>query len=496
MDFTKENFNKLLNKTQSQEAEIRVLSQKLQYLLNQHFGSKSEKIHSDQLTLDLGAEDVVVGAPEAALEVEEVSCARKKKKRKKLIARLPDDLPIEEHVIEPEEVLANPTAYKRIGEEVLDELDIVPAKFFIRRIIRTKYVKIDNRSLPPLIASAPKRIIDNSYASAGLLTYIILNKYCDHMPLYRLEQLFKNRYGVDISRKTMSDWMYRVSQMLAQIYESIRKELRTINYLQIDETPVNYQNPGNGRCAKGYLWVYHAPRKAVLFEWHTSRASNCLESMLRNYNGIVQSDGYSAYNAFSKNNPTAIIELAACWAHVRRKFYDARKESTFAAQIVQEISKLYQIESHLRADPELDRKVVRQAESVPVLNRIEEKLRSEQSKHLPKSLTRTAINYTLQLWERLIVYTQHPEVEIDNNLVENAIRPTAIGKKNWLFFGSAAAGQTSAVLYSLIETCRKLNINPHEYLSDILTVLPTMTNHTAKNYTPEKWKATRENMQG
>jgi len=145
---------------------------------------------------------------------------------------------------------------------------------------------------------------------------------------------------------------------------------------------------------------------------------------------------------------------------VRRKFYDARKESTFAAQIVQEISRLYQIESHLRADPELDRKVVRQAESVPVLNRIEEKL------------------------------------EIDNNLVENAIRPTAIGKKNWLFFGSAAAGQTSAVLYSLIETCRKLNINPHEYLSDILTVLPTMTNHTAKNYTPEKWKATRENMQG
>jgi transposase len=496
MDFTEENFKILLEKSQRQEAEIRVLTQKLQYLLNQHFGSKSEKIHPDQLPLAFGTDDVSVGAPEAALEVEEVSGGRKKKKRKKLAERLPDNLPIEEHVIEPEEVLANPAAYKRIGEEILDELDIVPAKFFIRRIIRPKYVEIDNRNLPPVIASAPKRIIDNSYVSAGLLTYIILNKYCDHLPLYRLEQIFKKRYGAEISRKTMSDWMYRVSQMLAQIYEAMREELRTLNYLQIDETPVKYQNPGNGRCSKGYLWVYLAPKKAVLFDWYTSRASNCLDAMLHSYNGIVQSDGYNAYNAFLKNNENSTIELAACWAHARRKFYAARNESTFAAQIVKQISKLYRIESQLREDPQLDRKVTRQEQSVPILKEIKEQLCSEQSKHMPQSLTRTAINYTLQLWDKLIVYTQHSEVEIDNNLVENSIRPTAIGKKNWLFFGSADAGQTSAILYSLIETCRMLNINPQEYLLSIFTALPTMTNHTAKNYTPEKWQADCEDILG
>ena len=490
MDFTEENFKNMAARIQSQELEIRLLKQKLDYILNQHFGSKSEQIHPDQLALNLGSEDVAVGAPEAVLEVEEVSVARKKKKRKKLAERLPADLPIEECVIEPEEVLANPALYKRIGEEIFDELDVIPAKFFIRRIIRPKYTTIDDRSIPPVIALAPKRIIDNSYVSAGLLTYIILSKYSDHLPLYRLEQIFKSRYGVEISRKTMSDWMYRVSQMLAQIYEAMREELRMVDYLQIDETPINYQNPGNGRCSKGYLWVFLAPEKAVLFEWHTSRASNCLDAMLCDYSGIVQSDGYSAYNAFLKNNPQANIELAACLAHARRKFYDARNESIFAAQIVQEIGKLYQIESQLRENEELNRKTVRQEQSVPILNGIKKMLLDEQFKHLPKSLTRTAINYTLNLWDKLNVYTQHSEMEIDNNLVENAIRPTAIGKKNWLFFGSADAGQNSAILYSLIETCRKLNINSQEYLRDILTALPTMTNHTAKNYTPARWKAT------
>jgi transposase len=467
MDFTRENFNKLLTITQRQEEDIRVLKQKLQYILNQYFGSKSEKIHPDQLLLDLGTDDVAVGAPEAPLEVEEVASPRKKKKRKKLAERLPDDLPIEECTIEPENVLATPELYKRIGEEIFDELDIVPAKFFIRRIIRPKYIKIDDRSLAPIIAPAPKRIIDNSYASIGLLTYIILSKYCDHLPLYRLEQIFMSRYGVEISRKTMSDWMYRVSQMLALIYDSMREELRGMDYLQIDETPVKYQNPGNGRCSKGYLWVYLAPKKAVLFDWHTSRASTCLETMLSNFNGIVQSDGYSAYTFFKKENPEAVIELAACWAHARRKFYDARNESYFAAQIIKDISKLYRIEKQLREEPELNRKDVRQEQSIPILDEIEEKLRDEQSKFMPKSLTRTAIDYTLKLWEKLNVYTNHSEVEIDNNLVENAIRPTAIGKKNWLFFGSASAGQNSAVLYSLIETCRKLNINPHEYLEPV-----------------------------
>jgi hypothetical protein len=324
----------------------------------------------------------------------------------------------------------------------------------------------------------------------------VLSKYCDHLPLYRQAQIFKNRFVVDISRQTMGDWMYRLAQMLAIIYEAVRDEIRTERYLQIDETPVFYQNPGNGKCSQGYLWPYHAPGKAVFFEWHTGRGSECLDKTLKGFSGIVQSDGYSAYGAYLKRHPKAEIELAACWAHARRKFHEAQNESPFAARMLFEIQELYKIEDELRKDPQLDRRALRQEKSVPVLQRIGLQLQADQSKHLPKSQTGKAIDYTLGLWNKLLVYTEHAEVEIDNNLVENAIRPTAIGKKNWLFFGSAEAGKTSAIYYTLLETCRKLGLNPDEYLRDVLRQLPAMTSLTAKNYTPAAWKVARDAAQG
>ncbi len=496
MDFTAENFRKLQAKNERLEGENRLLNQKVQLLIQKLFGKSSEKINPDQLALMFGEDSVAPGTPEAAAEVEEVKVPRKKRKLKPRSERLPDDLPVEEVVIEPEEVMANPEAFKRIGEEVTEELDVVPTKFFKRRIIRPKYVRIADRSKPPVLAPAPKRIIDNSYASAGLLLNIVLAKYCDHLPLYRQAQIFKTRFGVELSRQTMSDWMYRLAQMLAMIYEAIRDEIRTESYLQIDETPVHYQNPGNGKCSQGYLWPYHAPGKAVFFEWHTGRGSECMDQTLKNFEGIVQSDGYSAYSAYLKRHPKAKIKLAACWAHARRKFHDARNESPFAARMLLEIGELYKIEAELRKNPKKDRRAVRQEKSRPILHRIGLQLQADQKKHLPKSATGQAISYTLNLWDKLLVYTDHAEMEIDNNLVENAIRPTAIGKKNWLFFGSADAGQTSAIHYTLLETCRKLGINPDEYLRDVLPRLPHMTNQTAKNYTPAQWKAIRDLEQG
>ena len=321
----------------------------------------------------------------------------------------------------------------------------------------------------------------------------MLGKYADHLPLYRQSQINKTRRGIDISRQTMADWMFRLAQMLAMIYESMRAEIRAGNYLQIDETPVRYQNPGSGKCGQGYLWPYHAPGKAVFFEWHTGRASECLDKTLSGFQGIVQSDGYTAYGAYKKRHPGAEIEYAACWAHARRKFHDARNESPLAAKTLLEIQGLYKIEGELRENTKLDRHAVRQEKSIPILQRIRLQLQAEQSAHLPKSQTGKAIAYTLNLWDKLLVYTEHAHVEIDNNLVENAIRPTAIGKKNWLFFGSAEAGRTSAIHYTLLETCRKLGINPEEYLRDILPRLPQMTNHTAKDYTPAAWKAALDN---
>lgn len=496
MDFTEENFKKLQAEKTRLEVENRYLELKLRAALGKLFGSSSEKISPDQLALAFGVDSVAPESPEAEAEVEEVVASRKKRKLKPRSERLPANLPVEEVVIEPEEVQADPESFKRIGEEVVEELDVVPTKFFKRRIIRPKYVRIADRAQPPVVAPAPKRIIENSYASAGLLASIVLAKYNDHLPLYRQSQIFKRRYEVEISRQTMGDWMFRLSQMLALIYESIRDEIRAETYLQIDETPVHYQNPGNGKCSQGYLWAYHAPGKAVFFEWHTSRASECLDRTLKEFNGIAQVDGYGGYGAYLKRHPKAEIELAACWAHTRRKFHEARNESPFAARMLLEIRELYKIETELRENRKLDRHTVRQEKSVPILQRIGLQLQAEQSKHLPKSQTGKAINYTLGLWGKLLVYTEHAEVEIDNNLVENAIRPTAIGKKNWLFFGSAGAGKTSAIYYTLLETCRKLGLNPDEYLRNTLRQLPRMTNQTAKNFTLAAWKAARDSEQG
>ncbi|RLA43965.1 MAG: IS66 family transposase [Gammaproteobacteria bacterium] len=493
MDLTAKNFNSMAAQITQLKAENRFLKLKLQAVLGKLFGKSSEKISPDQLMLAFGVDSVDPETPAAEAEVEEVASSRKKRKHKPLSERIPADLPVEEVVIEPEEVLADPEAFKRIGEEVTEELDVVPTKFFKRRIVRPKYVRKADRSLPPVVAPAPKRIIENSYASAGLLANIVLGKYVDHLPLYRQAQINKTRFGVEISRQTMADWMYRLSQMLAMIYEAMREEIRSSTYLQIDETPVRYQNPGSGKCGQGYLWPYHAPGKTVFFEWHTGRASECLDKTLNGFKGIVQSDGYSAYGAYKKRHPQAQIEYAACWAHARRKFHEARNESPFAAQMLLEIQGLYKIEADLRDNPKLDRRVVRQEKSVPILQRIGLQLRAEQAVHRPKSQTGKAIGYTLNLWDKLLLYTEHAQMEIDNNLVENAIRPTAIGKKNWLFFGSADAGHSSAIHYTLLETCRKLGINPNEYLRDILPRLPHMTNRTAKDYTPATWKASREN---
>ncbi len=230
----------------------------------------------------------------------------------------------------------------------------------------------------------------------------------------------------------------------------------------------------------------------MLFEWFPSRASDCLTKMLSTFRGQLQSDGYAGYEAFYSNPKNHElrnqVERAGCWAHARRKFHEAREGSPLAAQVLANVQKLCRIEAELReqkADDAL-RLATRQRESLPILAKIEKDLRTAAAHHLPKSLTGKAISYALDQWERLQVYTRHGHMEIDNNLVENAIRPTAVGKKNWLFFGSEEAGQTSAILYSLLESCRTLGINPQDYLLDVLPRLPTMTNQTAKRATHQR----------
>lgn len=344
----------------------------------------------------------------------------------------------------------------------------------------------------PVIAPLPEKLQERGLAAPGLLAQIIVSKYCDHLPLYRQEQIYLRRHGVHLPRQTLARWMELSADWLKPIYEQIRTGVMAGGYIQVDETPIDYLEPGHGKTKQGYLWTCARPRGDVIFQWETSRAAACLDKLIAvDFTGTVQCDGYSAYPAFAEKRGGKIA-LAGCWAHVRRKFYEALEQSPRTASwLVRQIQHLYQIESRLReqrSGPAL-RAAVRAHQSRPILERIHQALlRLKLARRiLPQSPLGNAVDYTLNQWPLLDVFAGDGRIEIDNNLVENAIRPTAIGKKNWLFIGEAQAGERGAILYTLVESCRRRGLDPSAYLRDVLTRLPHMTNWQIKDVTPENW---------
>lgn len=477
--------------------ENKLLQTHKQFLMNRLFGRSSEKIDSRQMELSLG-----MAAAAAATTPTNPPPAPAHRARRKRTPRLPADLPTEEIIIEPDAVKQTPALYRLIGEEITQELDYIPPSYFRRLFIRRKYISLANRSLPPVIGALPPRLIPGGYAGVGLLTDIVLKKYVDHLPLYRQERILRTRHGITLSRKTMCDWMRVVGDWLKPIYNRVRDDLRKGGYLQVDETPVRYCMAEGGGSRQGYLWVYHRPGAGVLYEWHTGRGADCLKPMLDDFAGTIQCDGYGAYDCYARTRnqreaeagrPQA-IHLSGCWAHARRKFFEARGEAPgVGAWLLRQIAHLYGIEAQLRAcgaGPRL-RQAVRRAQSGMILARIHRALVRKAGTYLPRSLMGAAIGYTLGAWEELERYRDDGRLEIDNNLVENAIRPTALGKKNWLFIGHPEAGERSAIIYTLLENCRRLGINPQEYLHDVLTRLPAMTNHQVHTLTPAAWAASR-----
>ena len=324
---------------------------------------------------------------------------------------------------------------------------------------------------------------------------MIVSKYCDHLPLYRQEQIYASRHGVDLRRQTLARWMGLAADWLRPIYEQIRTGVMAGGYIQVDETPIEYLEPGNGQTRQGYLWVCSALGGDVVFHWHTSRATGCLQKIVPvDFSGVIQCDGYNAYPAFAGTR--AGIKLAGCWAHVRRKFFEALEQSPrTAGWVMAQIQNLYAVEARLRegkASPKL-RQCVRLQESCPIIERIHRGLVALKMsrQHLPQSLMGRAIDYALGLWPSLKEYLINGRLEIDNNLVENAIRPTALGKKNWLFVGQAEVGDRGAVLYTIIESCRRRGIDPYAYLRDVLSRLPNMTNRQVPDVTPAAWTKAR-----
>jgi transposase len=480
------------------QLEIRLLRQKLDALARRMFGRSSERLDAAQLQLLLEGLEEIAGAqvdtrladtPATQDEGDEVKAISSRE----CGPRVPEHLPVREIIIEPEEVKACPDQWKCIGEEVTEQLDYTPGSFTRLRIVRRKYAHRENRHEPPVIAPLRPSLQERCLAAPSLLAHAFVSRYRDHLPWYRIENIYAG-LGVSISRQNLGNWSGMAADAVQLVIKAVGHSVFADGYVQIDETPVEYLSPGNGQTKTGYLWVAHNPQRGeVLFQWHASRATACLESLVPDdFAGIIQCDGYSAYDSFARSNEhRRKLLLAGCWAHARRKFFEAKEHTPDAAWALTQIQALYRIEEQLRearAGPDA-RKNTRQAHSRPLIEGLRQRLTQLQHSHThrPQSLMGRATGYVLNQWESLLVFLDDGRLEIDNNLVENTIRPSAIGKKNWLFVGDAKAGDRAATFYTLIGNCRREGVDAFAYLKDLFTRLPSMTNHQVKDLTPKAW---------
>jgi len=475
--------------------EKQLLQERIDHLLRKIYGAKSEKADHFQLQLlmqELHSPGPAMGKGSSPEASEIAPPARKKISRQNRGPRLPEDLPVIEEILVPEVVQAAPAAYRRIGEEVSERLDFEPARFFMHRIVRPKYVRRQEVDAVPIVAKLPPCILEGSILTPGLLAQVLVAKYCDHLPLYRQESIYRSRHGVELSRQLLAQWVEKGAHWLTSIYAAMRAEATSGGYLQIDETPIRYLAPGHGKTKTGYFWTAHRPGGDVIFTWQTSRAAECLKNVVPvDFTGKIQCDGYAGYDAFARAHPKP-IELPGCWTHVRRKFVEAAEHAPRAVTLVLRLMQnLYRTEARLRAtraSPKL-RVIARHLEARPVIDRLRRTLLcwKNQKRFLPQSLMGKAIEYAFGQWDSLLIYLKDGRVEIDTNLVENAIRPTAIGKKNWLFIGEAHAGDRSAIINTIIESCRRRQIDPHAYLRDVFACLPSSTTSQIKDLTPAAW---------
>lgn len=453
----------LTKKVEELTAELERLKFRLAELNRLIFGTKSERFVAP--TPEQGS--LFDLPPIEAPEPEKQVIVRNKPQSKKKAVRMPipEHLPRVETVIEPEGI--DLSTAQKIGEEVTEFLNYKPSRIYVERIVRPKY-KINNESI--VVAELKNaQPIAKSNVGAGLLAYIFISKYVDHLPLYRLVQIFK-RENVVIAESTINGWVQMSMKMLDVLFKHMMKNVMSSDYLMADETPIPVlESLKPGSTHKGYYWVYYSPvDKLISFMYHKSRSGDAVKEHLKDFGGYLQTDGYAGYDQF-KNNTN--ITLLACMAHARRKFYTAQENDKERAQhALKLIGLLYNIEAFARTHKmsHQERHALRQENAPAILKQLEEWLKENQTKVLPKSSMGEAINYTLKLWPRLTKYLENGKLEIDNNLIENKIRPVALGRKNYLFAGSHEAAQRAGMIYSFMAMCKHEEVHPYEWLTYVL----------------------------
>lgn len=459
------------------ETKIQALTLELAYLRRIQFGRKSEALPVEQRQLfeEGVAEDIA--AIEATSDAALPAAARPPRPRAGR-QPLPDHLPRIEYRHEPESCGCGQCgkALIKIGEDITEQLDVEPARFFVNRHIRPQYAC---RGCETITAAAvPPAVIDGGMAAPGLLTWVIISKYLEHLPLYRLEQIAA-RSQLILSRSTLAEWVGRIGVALQPLADRLAEMLRQRSVLHADETPVQQLDPGRGKTLRAYLWAYRScdfepGDPLVLFDYQTSRRGQHARTFLHEWKGALMVDDYAGYKGLFAQSVTEL----ACLAHARRKFYDlhAANQSPIAAEALKRMAELYDIEREGKLLAPEDRHALRQHQAKPKLEAFHTWLQESRCTTATGSGTAKAIDYSLKRWAAIKRYLEDGRHPIDNNAVENTIRPIALGKKNWMFTGSERAGRRAAAIQSLLATAKLNSIEPYAWLKETLEKLPTWPN--------------------
>jgi transposase len=473
-------------------------------LKNWRFGTSSESMDASQgqqsdlfdaktlvaLAQEAGAEDRAQADALNALHLPQ-RASKKQAKRQPLPSQL--ERIIHRHEIEPATCPAG-HPLTRIGEEISERLDCVPAQFFVHRHIRGKYCCAACQTV--LAAEMPAQIIDKGIPAAGLLAQVIIAKHDDHLPLFRQEEIYR-RSGAFIARSSMAGWVGQCAAQLMPLVSAMKEHLKSQSVIHADETPVKLLAPGSGKTHQAYVWAYRSSDletqtsnvgRCVIYEFATSRSGEHARQMLGDWRGTLLTDDYSGYKALFA---AGAVKEAGCWAHARRKFFEAHKlnQSEIAAEAVRRIAQLYAVERQVQGFSSQERLQIREAQSRPLLDDFKRWLTEQRRMLADADVTSRAMDYTLRRWAALTLHLEDANLPIDNNAVENAMRPIALGRKNWLFVGSETAGERAACLMSLIESAKLNGHDAWHYLKDILTKLPTWPNSRLQELLPHHWQA-------
>ena len=459
----------LLEVVEHWKTSYQLLKYELDQVKKLIYGSRHERFttapqNPAQLSLDIQTEAVQATSLTSA---QQISYTRKGTQHPKpsiapVRTKLPDNLPRVPVILEPTAV---PDGAVKIREEQTEELDFQPGHFFVRQYIRPVYVSKETF----VIADLPSRPLPKAIAGAGLLAQIVIDKYVDHLPLHRQQQRF-NREGLNIPYSTITDWVSNTCTLITPLYEALKKLVLQSPYLHADETPIKVLDKDKqGSTHRGFYWVYHnSLDDLVFFDYQQGRGREGPQQVLEGYSGYLQTDGYNVYNIIAEQTEATLLH---CWAHGRRYFYDALQSDPEQAQHgLTLIGKLYEVERQAKEQNlSFDQiKDLRESQAVPILNELKAWMTQGYIAAKPKTPIGKAFAYCLERWDKLIIYTTNGKLNIDNNPVENSIRPVAIGRKNYLFAGSHEAAKRSAMLYSLLGTCKLHGINPFEWLRNSL----------------------------